>query len=47
MIAEGIVHGQSGYPVAFTLILAALLFLIGLLATLSKVARTRPFRLIL
>lgn len=43
MVAQGIVHGQSGYPVSFTLIVAGLLFLLGLLALFSMLTRMGPF----
>jgi putative membrane protein len=43
MIDEGLVHGQSKYPVSLTLITALFLLLIGLLAIVSMVFNARPF----
>jgi uncharacterized membrane protein YidH (DUF202 family) len=44
MIDERLVHGQSGYPVSFTLITAVILLLIGLLAIASMVFNVGPFQ---
>lgn len=43
MISEGLIHGQSGYPVSLTLITALCLLLIGLLAIVSMVFNAQPF----
>jgi inner membrane protein YidH len=43
MIGEGLIHGQSRYPVSLTLITASLLLLIGLLAIASMVFNVDPF----
>lgn len=40
---EHLIHGESAYPVSMTLIVAALLLLIGLFAILSMVFRVGPF----
>ena len=37
MVAEGLVHGQSAYPVSLVLLCAIALFLIGLMAIVSMV----------
>ena len=43
MIADGLIHGQSGYPVSLTLICAVVLLLIGFMAIASMVFDVRPF----
>jgi inner membrane protein YidH len=43
MASEGLIHGQSRYPVSLTLITASLLLLIGLLAISSMVFGAQPF----
>jgi putative membrane protein len=43
MTANGLVHGESGYPVSLTLIVACLLFLVGLLAAVSMIFDVGPF----
>jgi putative membrane protein len=40
---EGLIHGQSGFPVSLTLIIAVLLLLLGLLALASMVFNIGPF----
>jgi putative membrane protein len=40
---ERLIHAESAYPVSMTLIVAAVLLTIGLLAILSMVFRTGPF----
>ncbi len=40
---EHLIHGESGYPVSMTLIIAVVLLAIGLLAILSMTFRTGPF----
>ncbi len=40
---ERLIHAESAYPLSMTLIVAALLLTIGLLAVLSMVFRTGPF----
>jgi putative membrane protein len=42
MIGEGLVHGESEYPVSLTLITATLLLLIGLAAIVSMVFNLQP-----
>lgn len=43
MTEEGLIHGQSGFPVSLTLIIAVLLLLLGLLAIASMVFGIGPF----
>ena len=43
MISEGLIHGQSQYPISLTLITALLLLLIGVLAISSMVFNAQPF----
>jgi uncharacterized membrane protein YidH (DUF202 family) len=43
MMGEGLIHGQSRYPVSFTLLVAAALLMLGLLAISSMVFGTAPF----
>jgi putative membrane protein len=43
MVSEGLVHGQSAYPVSMTLIIAVLLLALGLLAICSMVFHIGPF----
>jgi inner membrane protein YidH len=43
MRADGLVHGESRFPVSMTLIVAVLLLLIGLLAIVSMVFSVGPF----
>ncbi len=43
MIREGLVHGESRYPVSLTLITAGLLWLLGLLAIVSMTFNISPF----
>ena len=43
MIGEGLIHGQSRYPISLTLITALLLLLTGLLAIVSMVFNLDPF----
>jgi len=40
---EHLIHGESAYPVSMTLIVAGLLFLVGMFAILSMVFRVGPF----
>jgi len=44
MIQEGLVHGQSSYPVSLTLITAILLWIIGFLAIAGMAFDVAPFR---
>jgi putative membrane protein len=44
MKADGLIHGESQYPVSMTLIVALLLLLVGLLAIVSMVFSGGPFR---
>src|SRR6266576_1607897 len=41
--ADGLVHAESGYPVSFTLIVALVLLVIGVLAIVSMVFNMGPF----
>ena len=43
MKADGLIHGESRFPVSLTLLVAVLLLLIGLLAIVSMVFRVGPF----
>jgi putative membrane protein len=43
MAAEGLIHGQSGFPPSLTLITAVLLLLIGVVAIVSMLQRSGPF----
>ncbi|HEU4503367.1 MAG TPA: DUF202 domain-containing protein [Nitrospira sp.] len=43
MRAEGLIHGESRFPVSMTLIVAVLLLLMGLLAIVSMVFSVGPF----
>jgi len=43
MVEQGLVHGESAYPVSMTLIVAVLLLLIGLFAIVSMVFNVGPF----
>ncbi|MGH7676948.1 MAG: DUF202 domain-containing protein [Gemmatimonadaceae bacterium] len=41
--AEGLVHGESGFPASMTLIVAVLLLIVGTLAVLNMLLRSGPF----
>ena len=41
---DGLIHGESAYPVSMTLIVALLLLVIGVLATASIMFNLGPFR---
>jgi len=43
MKAEGIVHGESGFPASLVLIVAVVLLLIGCVAVISMVVHIGPF----
>jgi putative membrane protein len=43
MTKEGLIHGQSHFPISLTLIVAIILLLIGIFAILSMVFDTGPF----
>ncbi|MGH7485261.1 MAG: YidH family protein [bacterium] len=43
MTEEGLIHGQSGFPVSLTLIIAVLLLGLGLMALVSMVFDVGPF----
>jgi putative membrane protein len=43
MTAAGLIHGKSVFPPSLTLITAAFLWLIGLLAVSSMIFRAGPF----
>jgi len=43
MVQEGLLHGESPYPVSATLITAGLLWLLGLFAIVSMVFNVAPF----
>jgi putative membrane protein len=44
MKADGLVHGDSTFPVSLTLLVAVALFVIGLFAVASTVFGVGPFR---
>jgi putative membrane protein len=41
--AQGLVHGESGFPTSLVLIVAAMLLLIGVAAALSMIGHTGPY----
>jgi putative membrane protein len=43
MTAEGLIHGESAFPVSMTLIIAVLLLALGLMAIVSMVFDVGPF----
>lgn len=43
MIAEGLVHGESKFPVSLTLLTAVILLLIGIVAIVSMLFNVGPF----
>ncbi|MGH7585401.1 MAG: YidH family protein [Gemmatimonadales bacterium] len=43
MKAAGLIHGESQFPVSFTLVIAVLLLIVGLVAIGSMVFRVGPF----
>jgi len=43
MTAQGLIHGESHYPISMTLIVAILLLLIGIFAIANMVFRFEPF----
>ena len=43
MMADGLVHGQSKFPVSLTLITACILLLIGIFAVISMMFQVGPF----
>jgi putative membrane protein len=43
MTADGLIHGQSGFPVSLTLTIAVALLVIGLFAIASMVFNVGPF----
>jgi putative membrane protein len=43
MIADGLVHGESKFPLSLTLVTAFILLLIGIFAILSMVFQVGPF----
>lgn len=43
MIKEGLIHGESRYPVSLTLITACVLWLLGLMAIVSMTFNVAPF----
>ncbi len=43
MMADGLIHGQSGFPVSMTLIVAVALFLVGFTAIISMAFNVGPF----
>ena len=43
MTQEGLIHGQSVFPISLTLITAVLLLLLGLMAIASMVFDIGPF----
>lgn len=43
MVAEGLIHGDSPYPVSLTLLVATVLLLLGILAIISMTTQVSPF----
>ena len=43
MVEDGLVHGESKFPLSLTLITAIILLLIGIFAIVSMVFRVGPF----
>ena len=43
MTQEGLIHGESAFPISLTLIIAVLLLLIGLTAIASMIFDIGPF----
>jgi putative membrane protein len=43
MVTQGLVHGQSPYPVSFTLLTAVVLLAIGIVAIVSMIFKIGPF----
>ncbi len=43
MVADGLIHGQSRFPVSFTMIIAVLLLLVGLVAIAGMTFGVGPF----
>jgi putative membrane protein len=43
LMAEGLIHGESTFPVSLTLIVSLLLLLVGLAATVSMIFDFGPF----
>jgi putative membrane protein len=43
LTAEGLIHGESAYPVSLTLIVSILLLLVGLVAAISMIFDFGPF----
>ena len=43
-MAEGLVHGESGFPASLSVIVAVLLLLVGLLAVTSIAFNFGPFQ---
>lgn len=43
MVKEGLVHGESAYPISLTFITAVLLWLLGLMAVVSMAFNVGPF----
>jgi putative membrane protein len=42
-VADGLIHGESEFPISFTLLVAVLLLLVGLLAIVSMTFHVWPF----
>lgn len=43
MMGDGLVHGESQFPVSLTLVTACILLLIGIFAIISMVFHAGPF----
>ncbi|NUP12630.1 MAG: DUF202 domain-containing protein [Polyangiaceae bacterium] len=43
MTRQGLIHGETSYPISLTVVTAALLWIIGALAIVSMVFRSGPF----
>jgi putative membrane protein len=43
MTREGLIHGESPYPVSLTLLVATVMLLLGILAIISMTTHIEPF----
>jgi putative membrane protein len=44
LVADGLIHGESGFPASLSVIIAVLLLLVGLLAVVSIAFKFGPFQ---
>jgi putative membrane protein len=44
LVADGLIHGESGFPASLSVIIAVLLLLVGLLAVMSIAFKFGPFQ---